>query len=154
MGPRFTLSGFFRQFSTDVRTLACRRWRGGPTLSERAVALDRIAGSLFMASVLVTSLWAADQVGLLKLPAVADSAQAATGDPASLDPALAEKPLTSAEVRLVQRKLKSLGFDPGAIDGVPGRRTLTALNAYLEGSKLDTVSKINRAAVASLIAGS
>lgn len=159
MGPRFSLSGFFRQFSSDLRTLGSRQWRGGPTLSARALALDRIAGSLFLASVLVTSLWAADQAGLLKLPAVAESAQAATGgsasgDPASLDPALAEKPLTSAEVRLVQRKLKSLGFDPGAIDGVPGRRTLTALNAYLEGAKLDTVSKINRAAVASLIAGS
>lgn len=154
MGPRFSFSGFSRQFSTDVRTLACRRWRGGPTLSERALALDRVAGSLFLACVLVTSLWAADQVGLLKLPAVAESAQAATGDPASLDPALAAKPLTSAEVRLVQRKLKSLGFDPGAIDGVPGRHTLTALNAYLSGAQLDTVSKINRAAVASLLAGS
>jgi hypothetical protein len=151
MGPRFSLSGLPRQFSTDLRTLASRRWRGGPTLSERAVALDRLAGSLFLASVLVMSLWAADRVGLLTLPAVAESAQAATGD---ADPALVEKPLTSAEVRLLQRKLKALGFDPGAIDGVPGRRTLTALNAYLAGAKLDTVSKINRAAVASLIAGS
>lgn len=154
MGPRFSLSGLPRQFSTDIRTVACRRWRGGPTLSQRALALDRIAGSLFLASVLIASLWAADQVGLLKLPVVAESAQAATGDPGSLDPALAAKPLTSAEVRLVQRKLKSMGFDPGAVDGVPGRHTLNALNAYLSGAKLDTVSKINRAAVASLIAGS
>lgn len=154
MGPRFSLSSLPRQFSTDVRTVASRRWRGGTTLSERAVALDRIAGSLFLASVLVASLWTADQVGVLTLPVVAESAQAATGDPASLDPALAAKPLTSAEVRLVQRKLKSLGFDPGAVDGVPGRHTLNALNAYLAEGKLDTVSTINRAAVASLLAGS
>lgn len=154
MGPRFSLSGFSSQFSTDVRTVASRRWRGGPTLSERAVALDRLAGSLFLASVLVASLWAADQVGVLTLPVVAESAQAATGDPTSLDPAPAAKPLTSAEVRLVQRKLKSLGFDPGAVDGVPGRHTLIALNAYLARAKLDTVSKIDRAAVASLLAGS
>jgi hypothetical protein len=151
MGPRFSLSGFPRQLSTDVRTLACRRWRGGPTLSERALALDRIAGSLFLACVLVTSLWAADRAGLLTLPVVAESAQAATREPASLDPALAARPLTSAEVRLLQRKLKSLGFDPGAVDGVPGRRTLTALNAYLAAAKLDTVTRIDRAAVAGIL---
>ena len=59
--------------------------------------------------------------------------------------------MTSAEVRLLQRKLKSLGFDPGAIDGVPGRRTLAALNAYLAAAKLDTVSQVNRSSAASLL---
>jgi peptidoglycan hydrolase-like protein with peptidoglycan-binding domain len=93
----------------------------------------------------------ADRAGMLKLPEVAESAQAATSDPAAIDPAVATRPLTSAEVRLVQRKLKSLGFDPGAIDGVPGRHTLTALNAYLAAGKLDTVTKINRATAASLL---
>jgi peptidoglycan hydrolase-like protein with peptidoglycan-binding domain len=82
---------------------------------------------------------------------VAESAQAANSDPAALDPALETRPLTSAEVRLLQRKLKSLGFDPGGIDGVPGRHTLTALNAYLVSAKLDTVTKINRATAASLL---
>ena len=151
MGPRFPLSGFARQFSTDLRTVTCRRWRGGPTLSQRALALDRIAGSLFLVCLVVMSLWVADQAGLLKLPVVAESAQAATGAPAAVDPAPAAKPLTSAEVRLVQRKLKSLGFDPGAIDGVPGRHTLTALNAYLAAAKRDSVSRVNRSTVASLL---
>ena len=128
--------------------MAGRRWRGGPTLSQRALALDRIAGSIFLVCLMAASLWVADQTGLL--PIVAESAQAATSGPAALDPALAAKPLTSAEVRLLQRKLKSLGFDPGAIDGVPGRHTLAALNAYLAAAKLDTVSKINRATAASL----
>jgi hypothetical protein len=149
MGLRFSLYGFPRQFITDVRTLACRRWRGGPTLSQRALALDRIAGSLFLVCALATSLWVADRAGLL--PTLAESAQAASGAPAAVDPALATRPLTSAEVRLLQRKLKSLGFDPGAVDGVPGRHTLAALNAYLSAAKLDTVTKVNRANAASLL---
>jgi hypothetical protein len=150
MGPRFPFSGFARQFRTDLRALTCRRWRGGPTLSERALALDRIAGSVFMVCLVATSVWVADRTGLLQLPAVAESAQAA-GEPAALDPTLAETPLTSAEVRLLQRKLKSLGFDPGGIDGIPGRRTLAALNAYLAAADLGAVTQVNRAAAASLL---
>jgi hypothetical protein len=151
MGPRFPLSGFARQFGADLRTLTSRRWRGGPTLSERALALDRGAGSLFLVCLVTTSFWVADRAGLLTLPMVAESAEAATSDPASLDPAIAAKPLTSAEVRLVQRKLKSRGFDPGAIDGVPGRHTLAALNAYLAAASLGRVSQINRTSAASLL---
>lgn len=151
MGPRFSLSGFARQFRTDLHTLTSRRWRGGPTLSQRALALDRVAGSLFVVCVMATSLWAADRAGLLTLPAVAESAQAASTDPAALDPALAARPLTSAEVRLVQRELRSLGFDPGAVDGVPGRHTLNALNAYLAAAELARTSQVNRASVASLL---
>jgi hypothetical protein len=149
MGPRFPLPGFVRQFGTDLRTLTCRRWRGGPTLSQRAVALDRIAGSLFLVCLMAASLWLADRTGLL--PTVADSAQAASSAAAEPDPALASAPLTSAEVRLLQRKLKSLGFDAGAIDGVPGRRTLAALNAYLAAAKLDAVAQVNRTTAASLL---
>lgn len=150
MGPRFLLPGFVRQFGTDLCTLTSRRWRGGPTLSERALALDRLAGSLFLVCLVAVAVLGADRAGLLKLE-VAESAQAANSDPAALDPALETRPLTSAEVRLLQRKLKSLGFDPGGIDGVPGRHTLTALNAYLVSAKLDTVTKINRATAASLL---
>jgi hypothetical protein len=149
MGPRFPLPGFARQFSTDLRTLTCRRWRGGPTLWQRALALDHIAGSLFLVCLVATSLWVADRAGLL--PVVAESAQAAISAPAAADPALAAKPLTSAEVRLLQRKLKSLGFDPGAVDGVPGRHTLAALNAYLAAAKLETVTRVNRSNAASLL---
>ena len=142
MGPRFPLSGFARQFRTDLRTLTYRRWHGGPTLSERAKALDRVAGSVFM-------LCLADRAGLL--PTMAESAQAATSEAAAADPALASKPLTSAEIRLVQRKLKFLGFDPGGIDGVPGRHTLAALNAYLDAANVARVSQVNRASAASLL---
>jgi hypothetical protein len=151
MGPRFPLSGSARQLRTDLRTLSSRRWRGRPTLSERALALDRVAGSLFLVCLVATSLWVADRAGLLTLPVVAESAQAATSDPATLDPPIAATPLTSAEVRLLQRKLKSLGFDPGAVDGVPGRHTLAALNAYLTAGSLGRASQVNRASAASLL---
>ena len=149
MGLRFPLPGFARQFRTDLRTLTSRRWRSGPTLSQRALALDRVAGAVFMLCLMVTSVWVADRAGLL--PTVAESAQAATSEAAAADPALAARPLTSAEVRLLQRKLRSLGFDPGAIDGVPGRHTLTALNAYLAAAKVARVSQVNRASAASLL---
>ena len=151
MGPRFPLSGSARQLRTDLRTLTSRRWRGGPTLSQRALALDRVAGSRLHAV-------PGGDVALGRRPG--RPAHAAGGgrkragshrDPAALDPALAAKPLTSAEVRLVQRKLKSLGFDPGAVDGVPGRHTLAALNAYLTAASLGRVSQVNRASAASLL---
>ena len=152
MGPRFPLFGSARQLRTDLRTLTSRRWRGGPTLSQRAAgAGPRSRDRCSWCVVVATSLWVADRAGLLTLPAVAESAQAATSDPATLDPALAAKPLTSAEVRLVQRKLKSLGFDPGAVDGVPGRHTLTALNAYLAAANLGRASQVNHASAASLL---
>ena len=151
MGPRFRVPRFARQLCTDIRTVTCGRWRGGPTLSERALSLDRIAGSLFRVCLTAVAIMGVDRSGLLKLPEVAESAQAATGSSAALDPALAARPLTSAEVRLLQRNLKALGFNPGAIDGVPGGHTLDALNAYLAGAKLDTVTKINRATAASLL---
>lgn len=151
MGSRFPLSGFARQSRTDLRTLSCRRWRGGPTLSERALALDRVAGSVFMVCMVATSVWVADRAGLLRLPVVAESAQAAASDPATVDPAILAKPLTSAEVRVVQRKLTSLGFDPGGIDGIPGRRTLAALNAYLAAADLGAVRQVNRASAAGLL---
>jgi hypothetical protein len=150
MGPRFPVPGFVRQFGTDLQTLTCGRWRGGPSLSQRALALDRIAGSVFMLCLVVTSIWIVDRLGLLRLPIVAERAQAAASDPATIDPATAT-PLTAAEVRLVQRKLVSLGFDPGAVDGVPGRRTLAALNAYLAAAKLAPVTRVTRASAASLL---
>jgi hypothetical protein len=36
----------------------------------------------------------------------------------------------------VQRRLVSMGFDPGPLDGVPGRRTATALAAFQKASGL------------------
>ncbi|MGZ5905735.1 MAG: peptidoglycan-binding domain-containing protein [Reyranella sp.] len=39
-------------------------------------------------------------------------------------------PLNADEIRELQGKLKALGFDPGAIDGVVGPTTLRAVRKY------------------------
>jgi len=50
--------------------------------------------------------------------------------------------MTVAAVRQLQSKLQVLGFDPGVIDGIPGGRTLDALNHYRETKNLPGVSQI------------
>lgn len=158
MGSRFSLSGFARQFGTDLRTLTCRRLRGGPSISARALALDRLAGALFLVCVAGLGAGAAHQtlpMSLLKVPIMTESAQAATGAP---DPTVQElsalppaKPLRSAEIRALQGRLEALGFNPGAIDGIAGRRTLDALNRYRATRNLGRVSTIDRPAATDLL---
>lgn len=156
MGFRFLPSAFARRLGTDVRTLFCRRIRGGPTLSQRALALDRIAGTLVVFCALLSAAWLATQIlptEALTTPAVAESAQAdaaaADGNLQALRPD-AER-LDTAELRAVQARLRSLGFDPGAIDGIAGPRTLGALNQYRASRNLGRVSWIDRANVAGLL---
>ena len=153
MGFRFLPSGFAWRFRTDVRTLSCRRIRGGPTLSERALALDRIAGTLVVFCALLSAAWLATQILPTDMPAVAESAQAdaaaADGNLQALRPD-AER-LDTAELRAVQIRLRSLGFDPGVIDGIAGARTLGALNQYRASRNLGRVSWIDRANVAGLL---
>jgi lysozyme family protein len=63
----------------------------------------------------------------------------------------AARPLTRSDIKMLQGRLWSLGFDPGTIDGIAGRRTLAALNRYRAGKSLDRVAHIDRAAVADLL---
>ncbi|MDP2374405.1 peptidoglycan-binding protein [Reyranella sp.] len=64
------------------------------------------------------------------------------------------KPLATEEVREVQTRLKALGFDAGAIDGLPGPRTTLAIKQYqtvqkrLETGTLDRLllNELRRAA--------
>jgi uncharacterized protein (TIGR02594 family) len=41
------------------------------------------------------------------------------------------------DIRAVQKRLKTLGFDPGPIDGILGRRTIDAVAAFQEKEELD-----------------
>jgi peptidoglycan hydrolase-like protein with peptidoglycan-binding domain len=41
-------------------------------------------------------------------------------------------PLGREEIREVQKRLRGFGFNPGPIDGVPGRQTEIATQSYLE----------------------
>ena len=56
---------------------------------------------------------------------------AAASDPAPA-PTPPAPPLNRAEIREVQKRLLAFGFDPGPIDGVPGRQTQIATQHYLE----------------------
>lgn len=42
----------------------------------------------------------------------------------------------SYDMKAIQKRLKELGFDPGPIDGVAGRRTIEAVKAFQEKRKL------------------
>jgi hypothetical protein len=157
VGSRFLLSGFARRFRTDVQTLLCRRFRGGPSLSDRALALDRIAGSLFLACMGALAIWLASQTlpaNPLQIPLIGESAQAASGTTEvelSRSGAEAANHMSSAEIRALQGRLKALGFDPGAIDGVAGPRTLQALNEYRASMDLGGATRVDRTSVAELL---
>ena len=58
--------------------------------------------------------------------------------------------LTQADVRTVQTQLKLKGFNPGPIDGVAGKRTLSALNAYRKSLRLSPVLAISRETIGAL----
>ena len=49
-----------------------------------------------------------------------------------------------SEIRIVQTRLKEGGFDPGPIDGLAGKRTLAALNAYRQSIRLEPVLIVSR----------
>jgi hypothetical protein len=59
--------------------------------------------------------------------------------------------LSPSEVRDVQTRLKSKGFDPGPIDGVLGKRTLSALNAYRQSLHLSPAPVVSREAASVLL---
>jgi hypothetical protein len=58
--------------------------------------------------------------------------------------------LTQADVRTVQTRLKLAGFDPGPIDGLAGKRTLSALNAYRQSLRLSPVLAVSRETIGAL----
>jgi hypothetical protein len=158
MGFRFPPFRLARQFTTDVRTLFCRHVRGGPSISDRLLALDRIAGSLVLLCVTLSAAWLAGQMMLPnppKMPRMAESAQASSD---ALDLGVqkraveaAAEPLTVDDVRKLQNWLVVLGFDPGPVDGRPGPRTLNAFNQYRASKNLGPVSRIDRANAADLL---
>lgn len=81
---------------------------------------------------------AADQAG----------AQDAGGQTAAVEP---EVRLGSREtIRWVQKSLKQLGYDPGAVDGAMGRRTAAAIKSYEEANGMTVTGKMSKALVASL----
>jgi hypothetical protein len=58
--------------------------------------------------------------------------------------------LTAADIRDVQTALKAKGFDPGPVDGIAGKRTLAALNAYRQSVHLSPVLAVSRESISVL----
>lgn len=52
--------------------------------------------------------------------------------------------LSPSDIRNVQTELKRRGFDPGPIDGIAGKRTLSALNAYRQSLDLSPALVVSR----------
>lgn len=158
MSLRSAFSGLVGRFHSDIHTLTHKRDDRRIRLGDRLVALDRIAGTTFLGCVMVLALSLLSQtVGPLTVPgAIADSEDGTTAaapkpDLNASDARVATAPLTSTDARRLQAKLKGLGFDPGPIDGMAGRRTLDALNRYRETRQLSRASHIDHASVADLL---
>ena len=66
--------------------------------------------------------------------ATPESPPSASQIPSTPEPRSA--PLTPDEIRELQGKLKAAGFDPGAIDGVVGPQTRSALRSYAQSRSL------------------
>ncbi len=59
-------------------------------------------------------------------------------------PASNEPPLLRDEVREVQAMLRSFGFNPGPVDGIPGRMTDAAVMRYQEARAQPQIGKVDR----------
>lgn len=159
MRLRFPFFGFARRFQTDFAVLARRGSYRHARFSERFVALDRLAGTSIVAVVVLLLAWVlATQSSVLDITgAVAGSAYKATFGPSQAEAERLESsksptaPLTAREVWLLQSRLKQLGFDPGAIDGIAGKHTLDALNLYRATKNLERAPGIDRTAVTDLL---
>ncbi|MCK5859224.1 MAG: peptidoglycan-binding protein [Abyssibacter sp.] len=65
-------------------------------------------------------------------------------------PVLCETNMTRDAIRRLQQALSARGFDPGAVDGVLGRRTMEAVNAYQRSNGLPVDRYLNMETVRSL----
>ena len=152
MGRRFLPFRFASQFWTDTQILFCRRSHGEVSLSDRAQALDRIAGSLFLLGVAAAAIWLATHVlpyQMMRYSLLTEIARAeAEIQRHSAD---AARPISVREMRGLQSRLKALGYDPGAIDGRAGPSTLHALNQYRASKLLSPVSYVDRTTAADLL---
>ncbi len=79
------------------------------------------------------------------VPVVTEVAPATTSEPAPVSPAPAEPPpLRRDEVREVQTKLYSFGFNPGPIDGAVGSMTRAAIAQYQQNRDQPQTGTVDR----------
>jgi hypothetical protein len=120
---------------------------------------ERIAGFLAIGLVLAVPLYGLVSSTDFVLVEESEAAEPNTGLGAFAPPAvnpvavlsrLESNELSPSDIRIVQTRLKENGFDPGPIDGVAGRRTLAALNAYRQSIRLAPVLIVSREAIGPL----
>jgi CheY-like chemotaxis protein len=79
-------------------------------------------------------------------PAMGTESAAATDSlQAPLEPAPAQTSLQRDEMREVQTRLRSFGFNPGSVDGVPGAMTESAVMHYQRNRGQPRTGKVDRA---------
>ena len=78
------------------------------------------------------------------VPAAAQAAPAADSQQAPADPAPNQNRLRREEAREVQARLRSFGFNPGAVDGAPGAMTEGAVARYQQNRGLPQTGKVDR----------
>jgi hypothetical protein len=133
---------------------------GGPRW---AAALDelreRVAGFLALALVLAVPLYGMISGSELSLVEESVAAEPNTGttwlEPPKVNhqaalSRLGTNSLSRSEIRAVQARLKQRGFDPGPIDGLAGKRTLAALNAWRQSIHLAPARVVSRGTVGAL----
>jgi hypothetical protein len=120
---------------------------------------ERIAGFLAIGLVIAVPLcWmaAGSEVSLVDESEAAEPATGAKGfeapavNPDAVLNRLEIDQVSRSDVRAAQTALKLKGFDPGPIDGVAGKQTLSALNAYRQSVRLLPVQAISRETLAGL----
>jgi hypothetical protein len=118
---------------------------------------ERIAGLLAIALVMVVPLYGL--VSGTDFSLVEESEAAEPGlrgfEPPLVNPQavlsrLETNELSSSDIRMLQTRLREIGFDPGPIDGVAGKRTLAALNAYRQSIRLSPVLVVSRQTIGAL----
>jgi DNA-binding NarL/FixJ family response regulator len=78
------------------------------------------------------------------VPASAQTVPAADGQQALVDPAANQTPLRRDEMREVQARLRSFGFNPGPVDGAPGAMTDGAVMRYQQNRGQPQTGKVDR----------
>ena len=120
---------------------------------------ERIAGFLAIGLVLAVPLYGLVSSSDFALVEESEAAELNTRvggfAPPSVNPGavltrLESNELSPSDIRTVQTRLKESGFDPGPIDGLAGKRTLAALNAYRQSIRLDPVLLVSRETIGAL----
>jgi peptidoglycan hydrolase-like protein with peptidoglycan-binding domain len=78
------------------------------------------------------------------VPASAQTVPAADGQQALVEPAPNQSPLRRDEMREVQARLRSFGFNPGPVDGSPGAMTDGAVMRYQQNRGQPQTGKVDR----------